>query len=42
MRTIEGVAANDWLGDLLFAEADASAALEQFTAITEDLEGRNV
>jgi len=24
------------------AEADASAALEQFTAITEDLEGRNV
>jgi len=24
------------------AEADASVALEQFTAITEDLEGKNV
>ena len=40
MRTIEGVAAIYWLGD--FYIADASAALEQFTAITEDLEGRKV
>jgi hypothetical protein len=31
----------DW-ETFYIAEASASAAFEQFTAITEDLEGRNV